>query len=78
MLLKYISLPTFLISFAIGLFLVYILGDDQKTVFVYPTPDTVDSVLFRDATDGCFQFQSVPTECPSDKSQIEQVPVQSI
>jgi hypothetical protein len=78
MILNYISLSTFLISFAIGLFLIYILGDDTKTVFIYPTPETVDRVLFRDATDNCFQVESVEVDCPTNESLINRVPVQTM
>jgi hypothetical protein len=48
MLFNYISLPAFLISFAIGLLFVYVLGAEMKTIYVYPTPENVDKILFKD------------------------------
>jgi hypothetical protein len=77
MILNYISLPVFLISFAIGLFLVYILGPETKTIYIYPTPENVDKVLFKDKANNCFYFQEEIVECPKDKSLISTIPIQT-
>jgi hypothetical protein len=77
MLLNYISIPIFLISFAIGLFFVYILGPEMKTIYVYPTPENVDKILFKDKADNCFTFQEQVVECPTDESLISSIPIQN-
>jgi len=77
MLLNYISLPVFLVSFAIGLFFVYILGPHRKKIYVYPSPETVGKVLFKDKADNCFYFEEEVVECPSDISKISTIPIQS-
>jgi hypothetical protein len=77
MLLNYISIPVFLISFAIGLFFVYILGPEMKTVFIYPTPENVDKVLFKDKADNCFSFKQEIIVCPKDESLISKIPIQT-
>ena len=77
MILDTISLPIFLISFAIGLFFTYIMGPDMKVIYVYPTPENVDSILFKDKADNCFQIKQVNVKCPSDKNMISTVPIQS-
>jgi len=77
MLFNYISLPVFLISFAIGLFFVYILGPDKKTIYIYPSPETVGKVLFKDKADNCFTFEEEQVECPNDMSKISSLPIQS-
>ena len=76
MMLNYISLPLFLISFCIGLFFIYILGPDMKTIYVYPTPENVDKILFKDKADNCFYFEEVDVKCPTDASLISEIPIQ--
>ena len=66
MFLKYISMPIFLVSFAIGLFFIYI----------YPSPENIDKVLFKDKADNCFAFEEVFVKCPKDETQISTIPLQ--
>jgi hypothetical protein len=73
---RYISISVFLISFAIGLFFIYILGPEMKDIFIYPSPETVNKVLFKDKADNCFYFEEEEVKCPSDKSQILSLPIQ--
>jgi hypothetical protein len=77
MLLNYISIPVFLVSFAIGLFFVYILGPERKKILIYPSPETVGKVLFKDKADNCFYFEEQETNCPSDLSKIFTIPIQA-
>jgi len=77
MLLHYISLPIFLISFAIGIFFMYILGPEMKTIYIYPSPENVNKILFKDKADNCFYFQEEFVECPKDESLISNIPIQA-
>ena len=73
---RYISIPAFLISFTIGLFFIYVLGPEMKDIYIYPSPETVNKVLFKDKADNCFYFEEEEVKCPSDKSQILSLPIQ--
>jgi len=74
---KFISLPVFIISLAIGLLFVYAMGPDMKVVYVYPTPDNAGSVYYKDQADNCFVYKADKVKCPSDEAQIKTIPVQS-
>lgn len=77
MILNYISIPIFLLSFAIGLFFIYILGPEMKTIYIYPSPENVDKVLFKDKANNCFYFDEKIVNCPKDDSQIFKIPIQT-
>ena len=73
---KYIDLRAFLVSFAIGMFFVYSTFDDRRKIIVYPTPDNVEHVLYKDRADQCFSFKEKQVHCPSGPEQISKTPVQ--
>lgn len=76
MLLNYISLPIFISSFILGLLFVFILGPEMKTIYIYPTPENVNKILFKDKADNCFYFKEEIVECPTDESLISDAPIQ--
>ena len=77
MIFNYISLPIFLVSFAVGLFFVYILGPERKTIYIYPSPENFNKILFKDKADNCFLLKEQQVECPKDESKIFTIPIQS-
>jgi hypothetical protein len=76
MILEYISFRVFIISFAIGLFFVYIYGPEMKTIYIYPSPENIDKVIFKDKADNCFSFQANEVECPKNESILSKIPLQ--
>ncbi len=77
MILNYISIPIFLVSFAIGLLFIYALGPEMKKIYIYPSPENVDKVLFKDKADNCFYFEENVVECPKDEKLISKIPIQT-
>jgi hypothetical protein len=77
MIFEYISFPIFLVSFAIGIFFVYIYGPEMKTIYIYPSPENIDKYLFKDKADNCFSFVAKEVECPKYDFMISKIPVQS-
>lgn len=65
-----------MISLAIGLFFVYIYQSEKRVVYVYPKPDNVDYIQYKDATGTCFQAKQTEVKCPAD-SEISKIPAQN-
>jgi hypothetical protein len=76
MILEYISFPIFIISFAIGLFFVYIYGPEMKKIYIYPSPENIDKFMFKDNADNCFTFEANQVDCPKNEFLISKIPVQ--
>ncbi len=49
----------------------------MKKILIYPSPENVDKVLFKDNADNCFYFKQVQVDCPSDESKITNTPIQA-
>ena len=64
-------------SFLTGLIFIYILGPEMKTIYIYPSPETVDKVLFKDKANNCFYFEQESVECPTNESLISRIPIQN-
>lgn len=77
MLLKYINVPVFIASFAIGVFFVYVFMPDTRSILVYPTHENVDLLQYKDATGNCFHFKEKEVDCPKSESEITKIPAQS-
>lgn len=77
MFLSYISPLVFLISLTIGLFVVYLTSAKPTIIYVYPTPNNVDKLQFKDKANNCYEFTYEEVNCPTDKSQISKIPIQN-
>ena len=75
-----INFPTFIVALALGLFVTYITQPQDKIVYVYPTPDNVDKLLYKDLADTCYQFKSEEVDCDNKEgsllNKILNIPVQ--
>jgi len=63
---NYINFRIFIITFAIGLFYIYINDDHKKIIIMHPTPDNIGKYQYKDKTDNCFSYQMKEVKCPSD------------
>lgn len=76
MFLEYISIPAFLFGLFIGILFIYILGPNSKEIYVYPSPENVGKLLYKDKADNCFILREDKITCPKNKSEISIIPSQ--
>ena len=74
--LKYINIYVFVASLAFGILAVYVTNDD-RVIYVYPTPENVDMLVYRDKTNNCYKFSKKEVACPAEEASIFTVPPQS-
>ncbi len=73
---KFINIPVFIISLAVGLFFVYITNPDPKVIFVYPTPNNHNKIQYVDKAENCFSYTPRKVKCPTNSDSIKEIPVQ--
>jgi hypothetical protein len=73
---KFINIPAFILSFAFGMFAVYITMPDTRKIVVYPSPDNIDIMQYKDKANNCFRFKEAKVKCPAKESDISKTPVQ--
>lgn len=73
---RIISFKIFIVSFLIGLLFLYVMGPQNKKVYVYPSPQTVDRAIFQDKAEQCFLYKEENVDCPTNKKNISVIPVQ--
>jgi hypothetical protein len=74
---KYINIPVFIASLIIGLMIVYYTMPDQRKIFVYPSPENIDILQYRDKTDSCFSMKQKEVVCPKNENEIMKISVQT-
>ncbi len=74
---KFLNGTSFIISLAIGLFFVYITSPDPEIIYVYPNPDNISKILYKDKADVCHGFTSKEVACPAKNSLISKYPIQT-
>ena len=53
----------FIISFFIGIFIVYVATPYPEVIFTFPTPDNVDSIVYNSNGGTCFKYKAKEVQC---------------
>ncbi len=73
---RFINPTVFIISLCFGLLISYITLPSSQIIYVYPTPDNMMRVQYKDNADNCYVYAGKETTCPTDSSKIQPYPIQ--
>ena len=73
---KFLNIPAFIISLALGIFLVYIGNPRPSVIYVYPPPDNLNQLQYKDRSGTCFGFDAQEVTCPMKKELVREYPIQ--
>jgi len=69
---RYVNIPVFLVSLIIGFLFVYLTMPKERMIYVFPNPENVDILQYKDKTNSCFQYKQTEVSC-SNQQNIRQV-----
>jgi hypothetical protein len=56
--------------------MVYFTMPDMRIIYVYPTPENIGKIQYKDNADNCFNFKQREVPCPKNESDISIIPIQ--
>jgi hypothetical protein len=72
----FISFKIFMISLTIGLLYSYINEPEKKIVYIYPSPENCDKIIYQDKANNCFAYNEIEVDCPTNNSLFSKIPIQ--
>tara|TARA_Y100001978_G_C23396855_1_gene292673 strand:+ start:251 stop:475 length:225 start_codon:yes stop_codon:yes gene_type:complete len=73
---KFLSGSVFLLSFIVGLLVMYIQQPETTKVYVYPTPENLSKFQWKDNIDNCYEWEKQKVNCANYKN-INHIPIQN-
>ena len=74
---KYISIPVFILSFAIGMVYIYMSSPPTRNILIYPTVDNNSKFQYIDKAENCFTFEAKENKCPFNTGPLKTIPIQA-
>jgi hypothetical protein len=72
---KFINPLVFIISFIIGVGVVYILQPESIKVIKFPNPENAGKLTYQDENNNCYKYKATEVKCPSDPDLILEHPL---
>ena len=72
---NFINPPVFIISFIIGVIVVYFFQPEPIKVYRFPTPENTGKFTYQDDAENCYKYEATEVKCPSDPNLILEHPL---
>lgn len=66
----------FLLSFMVGLFIVYVLKPAPMVITKFPNLENTDKVIYKDRNGTCFKYETKTVDCDKAEDRIKPYPLQ--
>ena len=66
---------SFLMSFAIGIFIVYILKPAPIVIMKYPNLENAGKLIYKDRNGSCFVYETKEVDCDKNEGRIKPFPL---
>ena len=64
----YVNIPVFLVSLIVGFLFVYLTMPKERMIYVFPNPENVDILQYKDKTNSCFHYKQTEVSCSNQKN----------
>ena len=72
---KFINPYVFIVSFAISIFIVYIIHPEPIVIYKHPNPENAGKYTYKNDDDNCYKYEANEVKCPSDPNLIIEHPL---
>jgi hypothetical protein len=67
-----LNLTFLVISFAIGIFFVYISTPSPQVILKFPSPYNTGKITYKDSSDNCYKYEHKKVDCKTSSNVIPQ------
>ena len=73
---KFFNFKFLILGIIFGFFALRYSDTEKRVVRVWPTPDNIDVIQYKDNANNCFTFENIVVDCPSNPDDIHSIPIQ--
>jgi len=73
---NHFRLIPFLLGLLLGFVGIYIMKNDSKTVYRYPTPQNVKNTTYRDKNGVCYSYKVEKVDCDKNAGSLAEYPLE--
>lgn len=70
-----VNFKIFLLAFAVGLLVCYVMTPPPEVVVKFPSPYNAGKVVYKDKAGTCFAYKADKSTCPKDKGAVKPQPI---
>ena len=73
---KFFNFKYLILGIFFGMLALHYSDNEKRVIHVYPTPENINIIQYKDGADNCFTYENIIVDCPTDPDEIHSIPVQ--